>query len=245
MKIAFQLTGQIRFWEYCSQHWNKFKSDLEKNGFDVDMHICSWKDNYTEKIKFDFFTTDNLIPINYDLLKDNTLTDKHRSSNQPGRRGQHGIDLFPISYIQYWGGRYRRLYQKENNIEYDFIILSRPDFCFDVSSAGILSSEEKSFSNYKNLKEEISKSHCTIFIPHGVRNSIGFKPNMASRFSSDLWCVGTEESINLYCNGFLHSYLQESKSFKSSAHTYPAMTCMKTNLHTQPIHMSGEFRREN
>ena len=70
--------------------------------------------------------------------------------------------LMPLSYQQYWGSRYRRLYQKENNIQYDFVIITRPDLLFECDIVNIL--QEK--------KQEIIESKCTIFIPFGVTNSV-------------------------------------------------------------------------
>jgi hypothetical protein len=142
------------------------------------------------------------------------------------RRAQEiPIELMPLSYQQYWGSRYRRLYQKENNVQYDFVMVARPDLWFKCDIVEFL----------QKKKQEIIESKCTIFIPHGVTNSVGYKPHHPSRLCNDFMCLGTEESVNLYCNGFLYSYLQDSKSFISTNHTYPAMTCMKTNLLTRSI----------
>ena len=233
MKIALQLSGQIRFWEQSCEYWVELKSKLEESGFDVDIHICGWKDSYTESFDFSSFTTHNLIPINKDLLTDRGVEKSGKKTIM--RRNQDPIMLMPLSYQQYWGSRYRRLYQKENNIQYDFVIITRPDLLFECDIVNIL--QEK--------KQEIIESKCTIFIPFGVTNSVGRKPIHPSRLCNDFMCLGTEESVNLYCNGFLHSYLQDSKSFMSTNHTYPAMTCMKTNLLTKSINTPMKLRRED
>ena len=215
MKIALQLSGQIRFWEQSCEYWIELKSKLEESGFDVDIHICGWKDSYTESLDFSSFTTHNLIPINMDLVCIGKERDRKKTIM---RRSQNPIMLMPLSYQQYWGSRYRRLYQKENNVQYDFIMVTRPDLSFKCDIVKIL--QEK--------RQEIIESKCTIFIPFGVINSVGRKPVHPSRLCNDYMCLGTEESVNLYCNGFLYSYLQDSKSFMSTNHTYPAMTCIKT-----------------
>ena len=40
MKIALQLSGQIRFWKQSYEYWIELKSKLEESGFDVDIHIA-------------------------------------------------------------------------------------------------------------------------------------------------------------------------------------------------------------
>jgi|15BtaG_2_1085339.scaffolds.fasta_scaffold00241_2 hypothetical protein len=234
MKIALQLSGQIRFWEQSYEYWTELKYKLEQSGFDVDIHICGWEDSYTKSFDFSSFTTHNLIPINNDLL---TTGQETWSSSSQGimRRKQDPIGLMPFSYQQYWGSRYRRLYQKENNVQYDFIMVTRPDLWFKCDIVKIL----------QDKKKEICESKCTVFIPFGVINTVGRKPVYPSRLCNDYMCLGTEESMNLYCNGFLHSYLQDSKSFISTNHTYPSMTCMKTNLLTKSITIPMKLRRLN
>tara|TARA_B100000287_G_C20423806_1_gene698631 strand:+ start:115 stop:801 length:687 start_codon:yes stop_codon:yes gene_type:complete len=221
MKIAIQLSGQLRVWQESYLHWKKIQEYFSSNNIDVDIHLCTWKEDYTKKINFDNLTTSNLIK-----LENNILTKVNEDDKYKMRRGIKPINLLPLSYQQYWGSRFRRLYQKENNIEYDFIILSRPDCII------------RNFEHIFDLKDFIAESFSTIFIPHGVRNSVGFKPNLPSRFCNDYLCIGTEDSINLFSNGFLYSYIQSSQSFISTNHTYPAMTCMKTNLHTQDINLT-------
>jgi hypothetical protein len=222
MKIAIQLSGQLRFWQESYLHWKKIQKHFSSNNIDVDIHLCTWKDDYTKKINFDNLTTTNLIKLENSILTNSNEDDKKNKL----RRGHIPLDLLPLSYQQYWGSRFRRLYQRKNNIEYDFIILSRPDCLI------------QNFKRIFDLKDFIAESFSTIFIPHGVRNSVGFKPYHPSRLCNDFLCIGTEDSINLYCNGFLYSYIQSSQSFKSTNHTYPAMTSMKTNLHTQDINLS-------
>ena len=112
-KIAIQLSGQIRYWDKSYNDWFELKSSLKKEGFDVDLHICGWEDEYTRKLNYDIFTTSNLIPINKDIIIENS------KENGNWSRKQQPISLLPYSYLQYWGGRYRRLYQKENNYEQD------------------------------------------------------------------------------------------------------------------------------
>lgn len=231
VKIALQLAGQVRFWEQSYEYWTELKSKLEQSGFDVDVHICSWRDSYTKSLDFSSFTTYNLIPINMDLL---TIESGRETEKTMMRRSREiPIELMPLSYQQYWGSRYRRLYQKENNVQYDFVMVVRPDLGFKCDIVEVL----------QKKKQEIIESKCTIFIPYGVTNSVGWKPQHPSRLCNDFMCLGTEESVNLYCNGFLYSYLQDSKSFISKNHTYPAMTCMKTNLLTRSIDTPMILRR--
>jgi hypothetical protein len=137
--------------------------------------------------------------------------------------------MIPFSYLQYWGSRYRRLYQKQNKIEYDFIILARPDIHYDgdISFAELFSKDWEGPNPRLNFKN----SHFTIFMPQGILNAV----DGHTRTSNDLIFLGTEESINLFCNGLLHCYLQTSKSFNSTHHTLPAMVCMKTNLHDKSM----------
>ena len=218
-KIAIQLSGQIRYWHKSYNDWVEFKSSLQERGFDVDLHICGWEDEYTKELEYYIFTTSNLIPINKDIVKENSKSDGNWSRNQ------QPLSLLPYSYLQYWGGRFRRLYQKQNNVDYDFIILTRPDVYNLRQGRG----EAKQLSL---SWEEFSKSFFTIFTD-GIENRLGGETKSITRVCSDLLVMGTEESINLFCNGFLHCYLQESQSFYAGHHNLPGYICMKTNLHSR------------
>ncbi len=230
-KIAIQLVGQVRSWEKSYYDWVDFKSNLEKKDFDIDFHICTWEDEYTKECNFDFIETVNLVPIDTEMIAFDVKTSAGTNEEKMKlvRRNQTPFGMIPFSYLQYWGSRYRRLYQKQNKIEYDFIILVRPDVYIpvgdveDTTFAELFSEDWEAPSPRLNFKN----SHFTIFIPQGIFNIVdGY-----TRFSEDLLFMGTEESINLFSNGFLHCYLQTSKSFNSTHHTLPAMVCMKTNLH--------------
>ena len=218
-KIAIQLSGQIRYWHKSYNDWVGFKASLEKEGFDVDLHICGWEDEYTKELEYDIFTTSNLIPINKDIVIENSKLDGNWSRNQ------QPISLLPYSYLQYWGGRFRRLYQKQNNIDYDFIILTRPDVYYNRN--GLKQTKQLSLN-----WEKFSQSIFTIFTD-GTSNRLGGETSSYARVCSDLLAMGTEESINLFCNGFLHCYLQTSQSFYAGHHTLPGLICMKTNLHNK------------
>jgi len=235
-KIAIQLAGQVRDWEKSYYDWVDFKSNLEKKDFDIDFHICTWEDEYTKECNFDFIETVNLVPINTEMIAFDVKTSAgtNEEKMKPVRRDQTPYGMIPFSYLQYWGSRYRRLYQKQNKIEYDFIILARPDIYYEgVEGFAELFSEDweapdpEPTSPGKNFKN----SHFTIFMPQGINNVV----DGHTRISNDLLFMGTEESINLFSNGFLHCYLQTSKSFNSTNHTLPAMVCMKTNLHDRNV----------
>lgn len=228
-KIAIQLSGQIRYWDKSYNDWFELKSSLKKEGFDVDLHICGWEDEYTRKLNYDIFTTSNLIPINKDIIIENS------KENGNWSRKQQPISLLPYSYLQYWGGRYRRLYQKENNVQYDFIILTRPDVYYVKNGMGQAKQLSSSW-------EEFSQSIFTIFTD-GIENRLGGENKSITRVCSDLLVMGSEESINLFCNGFLHCYLQESQSFYAGHHTLPGYICMKTNLHSRRYHKTFHPRR--
>ena len=229
-KIAIQLAGQVRYWKKSYNDWVNFKSNLEKEGFDVDFHICTWEDEYTNECNFDFFETTNLVPINTEMVFKNVIRDRKKNIlKDTERRNQVPFDMIPYTYLQYFGSRFRRLYQIKNTLEYDFIILVRPD-------AHYTDNEYLNFSKQLSKNWNLySRSNFTIFIPLGISNSSGFKPEFPTRFSHDVLFGGTEESINLFCNGFLYCYLQTSQSFYSTNHTIPAMICMKTNLHDKTM----------
>ena len=229
-KIAIQLSGQIRYWDKSYYDWVGFKASLETEGFDVDLHICGWEDEYTKELDYGIFETSNLIPINKDIVKENSDGEGNWS------RKQQPLSLLPYSYLQYWGSRYRRLYQKQNNVDYDFIILTRPDvYC---SRNGLNEAKQLSL-----IWEKFSQSVFTIFTD-GVKNHLGGETKSYTRYSNDLLFMGTEESINLFCNGFLHCYLQTSQSFYAGHHTLPGLICMKTHLHDKTYPKSFHPRRQ-
>jgi|TARA_B100000035_G_scaffold306030_1_gene307586 hypothetical protein len=235
MKFAIQLAGQIRGWKgevgkntdvNVELHWKVLKSKLKQNGVDVDMHICSWDDDYTKNLDLSYFETANLIPLNNHLLQD---------KKDKLRRNKNAQRMMPISYQNYYGGRFRRLYQKENNIKYDVILLSRPDIIFkSVEQVVNYFTESK---KGKTQLDRIKSEYSTIHIPYGTSNCIARKKT-GIWISEDYYQIGNEHSINLFCNGFLHTYLQTSQSFLSTSHNYPAITCMKTQLKIKGMHSS-------
>ena len=249
MKIAIQLAGQIRMWDKAYSEWEIVKSKLESHGIDVDIHICSWKDEYTETLGLKtyqyshMFTTINLIPIKQELFVRTSKGMKNFEKN----RGYSPHGMMPISYQYYYGGRFRRLYQRENNVKYDVIILSRPDVYFKSIGETInnLVNIKGVMPNYYKTLKAISTQNSTIYIPQGSINSI-YKDNHSDQndwLSNDLFAMGNEHSINQYCNGYLHCFLQTSHSFVATNHSYPAITCHKCNLRIKTLHFGTQLWR--
>ena len=73
----------------------------------------------------------------------------------------------------------------------------------------------------------------SVLASDAIENRLGGETKSITRVCSDLLVMGTEESINLFCNGFLHCYLQKSQSFYAGHHNLPGYICMKTNLHSR------------
>tara|TARA_Y100000004_G_scaffold137076_1_gene155334 strand:- start:699 stop:1475 length:777 start_codon:yes stop_codon:yes gene_type:complete len=249
MKIAIQLAGQIRMWDNAYSEWETIKSKLESNNIDVDIHICTWKDEYTETLGLKtyqyshMFTTINLIPIKQELFSEIGKETKDFEKN----RGYSPHGMMPVSYQYYYGGRFRRLYQRENNIQYDVIILSRPDVYFKDIDKTIeyLVNQNGVTPNYYTTLEAINSQNSTIYIPQGEINSV-HKNNHSTQLdwmSDDLFVMGNEHSINQYCNGYLHCFLQNSHSFVATNHTYPVITCHKSNLRIKELNLGPNLWR--
>ena len=109
------------------------------------------------------FTTINLIPIKQELFSKIGKETKDFEKN----RGYSPHGMIPVSYQYYYGGRFRRLYQRENNIQYDVIILSRPDVYFKDIDKTIeyLVNQNGVVPNYYTTLEAINSQNSTIYIP--------------------------------------------------------------------------------
>lgn len=144
-KIAIQLFGHMRTFEYCLKYFNQnLLSSLQQDGYEVDIFISTWDEwdhnsvNYrssqnTEIIHLDKNTIDK---INH-LYKPKDLL---ISTQQPieekiiieklgnGKRSIKGC--YNLSYSLYKSSEIRATYSKQNNINYEWVIVTRPDVLF-------------------------------------------------------------------------------------------------------------------
>src|SRR6056300_2055570 len=50
-KIALQLYGKSRFLDFQLRYWYSLKKLFKEQNIELDIHITTWKDNYSQKFK--------------------------------------------------------------------------------------------------------------------------------------------------------------------------------------------------
>ena len=115
MKIAFLIAGQARKWEHAFSYFKSLQQVNQQSGLDVDFFLSIWDKEGTKRkdysgsksitVREGFFKKVSVDPI---------ITSFPSSSFYMANRWKRAIEL-------------RQEYEKENNISYDLVILTRPD----------------------------------------------------------------------------------------------------------------------
>tara|TARA_R100001591_G_scaffold88219_1_gene94265 strand:+ start:570 stop:1349 length:780 start_codon:yes stop_codon:yes gene_type:complete len=108
-KIAICFYGQVRFIEIFNMFYNKLNDNLDE--FEFDFFISTWNDFDFTKINLDFKKT-------Y-LGNEKIVTENWKQGNTQ-----------KMSYLVYKVGQIKKDFEIENNFNYDFTVLVRPDIHF-------------------------------------------------------------------------------------------------------------------
>lgn len=204
MKIAVQYWGEIRYFDVFTQTINEYRLDASRNDYSVDFHITSWDNDYTRSLDFSVFDSFHLIESPQDGIA-SLLPKKGNKENREGKsRG-----FFNPSYSMFRGAYNRFVYQKEHNIEYDWILLIRPDFYISSRNFFLAIKEIRERKKQNLLSDfEIIYKLC--------------KKTLDSKWSSfkgtDEFWFGTQEAIDLFCKNFHLCFLNDDGSFLSTYH---------------------------
>jgi len=218
MKLAFQYFGEIRFFDIFSQMIGEYKELSNKFDCSIDFHITTWKNDYTSKLDLSMFDSSHLIESPQDGLM-SLLPKKYNKENREGAsRG-----FFNPSYSMFWGAYNRLQYQKVNNINYDWIILIRPDFIF----------LSKDFFNFvkelRNTKFH-DEDHVNDF--HIIYSKCW--KHLDSKWSAfsgqDVFWLGSQEGIDLFCKNFHLCFLNDDGGFISTYHNLPKQAIDRYHL---------------
>ena len=234
MRVAIQLSGQPRFTiafqsflenliGYDRADWFVYitNNNFQKGKINVDVPE-SWKTFNTEwainKIKIN-------IPNNNYLQSFEISNDHEQSwpavSNLHSLSGENTVArVFNMFYNIYKTNQLRLNYQKDNNVEYDFIIRIRPDINVDSNI------------DLKNIKIENNE----IVMPNN--NWFGYEAK--SMIVNDMFAIGTSDSMNIYSDlvNFIKKYNDEGIRFHPE-------TLLAYHLHINDIKTTrGNFKSE-
>ena len=230
-KIALQLSGQLRNWNTSVKYWNNLISILEN----VDVYTCFWNEDYARQ--------QDISKINNLVLNNLIEPPRHHGYSEWSKEYQHQwpyefrkYQLYPQNYLIFKGGYHRRLYQLNNNIDYDAIIVSRPDF--NLQECKIR--ERSLFTDTSKFISDVVANKYSAFL-QGVRNLVG--ESGYHKFSNDYFFIGTEESMNLLTTNILSNYIDKG-SFHIGEHNAHILACTSTGLLIKELSLQGTIIRE-
>ena len=132
-RVAIQLFGHLR--SFRKTHESFFKYIVEpqlKNGYEVDIFIHTWNETDHSTITWHNqngekrgLSVDQKILVENQIKVDNfIITEKIASAP----RAFSGVAN--VAYTQFMSSKIRRAHAEENNIKYDYVIVTRPDIMF-------------------------------------------------------------------------------------------------------------------
>ena len=230
-KIALQLSGQLRNWNTSVKYWNNFINTVEN----IDVYTCFWNEDYAKE--------QDISKIN-NLVLDNLIEPpKHYGYDKWSKEHQHQVPykyrkyaLYPQNYVIFKGGYYRRMYQLKNNINYDAIIISRPDFNLErceVNELSLFTATDKFMAHIKAYR------YCAFL--QGIKNIVG--DTGFHKFSNDYFFIGTEESMNLLATNILSNYI-DAGSFQIGEHNAHILACISNGLLIKELYLQGSIIRK-
>ena len=219
-RVAIQISGQLRNWSTCSLIWKSAKEELENAGFIVDFHVTVWKEEYSQNMlglnMFEFCTDVHLVDYSIGTFNDG---ERIEAGKVQGEKRPIGSSLY--SNGVYRAGMNRRKYQRVHKVEYDCVIITRPDI-MKINPVDWV--ELVVF-----LKSQRSPLNCMYFSSYGATYG-GDKTVFSYRWSGDTLIAGSQLSANLFCLHYLYLFLEKEQSFIQQAHTAPAVGTMLFNL---------------
>ena len=224
MRIAFQISGELRNWKTAHFLFKVIQNYLQANSkIKVDFFLHCWESDYSLSVEkeglFDIFDSYSMSVI----PDEGVVNYKPKKLFHPATVAYvHALTLYPWSFSMFKASKVRREYQIKNNIKYDFVISTRPDSYFMFSTIRLL--KDYLISYDPNGKEFFALYRKNIRKNHGRNFTwIGYKGN-------DTTMIGTEEAINLYSTNFHLTYLNLNHSTIPMSHNIPGLTIMKYNM---------------
>lgn len=195
-KIALQLYGKSRFLDFQLRYWYSLKKLFKEQNIELDIHITTWKDDYSQKFKNNkIFTNFNLEEYPKKGYVNNKYEEDYNKIYQRMETNEKSSCLFLAHYSLYKSYSNRKKWQYSNNIEYDFIICMRIDY-------HIYLNELINFciDKIKNKDEYV--------IHIGTIQSFMYKENYPLNSGEDNCFYGTQQAIDLFCTSFNYLYRQ-------------------------------------
>lgn len=197
-KIALQLYGKFRAFEFQKKYWYALKKQLKvKKDIQLDIHLTTWDDEESRlNFKDNLFIDSHLIPYPKDGYVKNTYVSDYSSVLEHIKHTGKTPCLFLSQYSMYKSYSNRKKWEYKNNVEYDFIILSRMDNVTSINDTMVF---------LKHIQKAYPDTLCpyTLYIGNPA-----VKTNHPSVASDDNIFYGTPTAINLLCSSFNYYYRQ-------------------------------------
>jgi len=209
-KIAIQFFGEIRYYDIALTYFKEYKRIAKHSNNSLDLHMVGWENEYTKELDYDIFDTTNLI----ESPNAGRKVDTPKKQILENREG-HSKGWFNPSYSMFWGAYYRKQYQIENKINYDWVIVTRPDHVFELND----------FKKFMESGHPLCQKHpiqqpwlrTRPYLIYNCRGWSELNPWGAYNGQDDYW-LGTQEAIDLFCKNFNTNYLDDEGNFLVTYH---------------------------
>jgi len=242
-RVAIQISGELRNFNTASMLYKKVKELFNQEGVELDFFLHCWDNEYSREIEqkglFDFINDYSMDVIDPKFIYKSEAKKYSYVENSDPRAYTFATGLQGWSYSMYKSSRLRRLYQKDNNITYDYILICRPDSYFreNVLRQLIMSIKEEKEEYFmalfrRNIMKEVK----------GEQRWLGYKGDDSVMF-------GTQEAINLYSTNFHLHFINPPINSVPQGHNIPGLTAMKYRLDiigsNHNFNISGELLRND
>lgn len=207
-KIALQLYGKFRTFEFQKKYWYALKKQLKvKKNIQLDIHLTTWDDEESRpNFKDNLFIDSHLIPYPKDGYVKNTYVPDLSSELKKIKHTGKTSCLFLSQYSMYKSYSNRKKWEYTNNVEYDFIILSRVDNVTSIE-------DTIAFLHQINVIDSY-----TLYI--GQSKTPIEKLNHPTVVSDDNIFYGSPTAINLLCSSFNYYYRQPHNMYLTHHSNY-------------------------
>lgn len=213
-KVALQLYGKLRFFDFQRKYWRALKIYFEQNDVQLDIHLTTWKEEEHNYIDNDTLFSD----VNFIEVPDSGYTNrKFIGSNYKSiiNSNTKSPCLYLSQYSMYKSYSNRIKWENKNGKEYDYIILTRPDYFINFELV------------LETIKENCNKNDYQILIGE-ISNPIN-KNTYPTLSSDDNIFFGSPQSINLFCTSYNYFYKQNHNHFLTH-HTNYAISIQVFNM---------------
>lgn len=224
IKFAIQLAGQARDWSKAQHHFYLLKDSFKSHNIDVDFFLSTWdregikqydkqKSNQGDKIVIDRYLISKAHTTNQDSF------DFTKSTS--------------VGMVYHWTeSTWLRLqYEREHNIQYDFVMIARPDIVFIKpffdEIVKLLKGTTKATLGVTNV---VNMDGNVLYQNNNTADIT--KANTYNLGTNDEWVIGQPTTMNIFLS--LYDYYK-AELIPNMNHMFLSSFCKQTNIQLDSI----------